>query len=118
MAQRTEDWLDDHVAQCPDRRHHLVGLLADDRFWSRQAGIVQQRRGVELVDAPLDRARRVHDRHAAILDPMEGVHPINDLFQGPARDNPGQDRVGVKEGDALAREGCQGGLKNHLPQTS
>ena len=79
----------------------LVGLLAHDRLGRRETGLVQQRGGVELVHAALDGARRVHDQDTAVLDPVERIDAIDDLFQRPAGDNPRQHGVGVKKGYAL-----------------
>ena len=64
--------------------HRIGHALADDRFGRRQPGFLQQRGRVELVDRALDRARRVHDRHAALLDPVQRVDAIDDLLERSA----------------------------------
>ena len=72
---------------------------------TQQTGVVKQRRRVELVHGALDRARRVHDAHAAILDPVEGVDSIDQLLERAAGNDPGEDGVGVENGDLFAASG-------------
>ena len=106
MSHRSEDRLDDHVAAAhrAHRCHRVRHALADDRLGRRQPGLLQQRRRVELVDRALDRARRVHHRHAALLDPVQRVHAVDDLLERSARNDAREHGVGVEERHGVARE--------------
>ena len=62
-AHRAEQRLDDHVAaELVEGLERVLGALAGDRPRRRHPGPGQQRRGEELVDRPLDRARAVDAR--------------------------------------------------------
>ncbi len=65
VSHRAEDRLDDDAhrpspASTRRDRLHRIAPFAHHRLRRRQPGLAQQRGRVELVDAPLDGARRVH----------------------------------------------------------
>ena len=93
-AHGTEERLDDHVAQPAEGRHRLLRALAHDGLGRRQPALLEQGRGPELVHRALDGARRVHHAHAALGQPVQGVHAEDDLFQGTGGNDPGEDDVG------------------------
>src|SRR5678816_222832 len=63
---------------------------------------MHERRRIELVYAPLNRPRRDHDQHTTILDPVQRIHAVDDLLERATWNNPGEDRVGLEDGDGLA----------------
>jgi hypothetical protein len=94
LSHRAEDGLDDHVAAAiehsADGSHGVIRPLADHRFRHRQARLLQDRRRVELVHRTLDGPRRVDDRNALILDPVQRVDTEDELLERPVRNNPGE----------------------------
>ena len=126
VTERSEDRLDDRVAHLPHRGNRIRAALADHGFGHRKSRLLQQRRGVELVHAALDRAGRVHHRDAAFLDPVERVDAVDDLFERARRNDSRQDGVRVEEGCAFAREaarraaqaGDQALVRQHAPDVA
>ena len=97
VAHRAEDRLDHDVAHRQHRRHRVGGPLADDGFGQWEPGLLQQRGRVELVDRALDGAGRVHDQHAALLDPVQRVDAKDRLLERSARNDPRQHGVGIED---------------------
>ena len=105
-AHRAEQRLDDHVAaELLERRERIVGALAGDRARRRHAGLGQQRRGEELVDRPLDRARAVDARHAAGDERVQRVDAEDHLLERAARDAADEHRVAAVELELAAAHG-------------
>ena len=101
VAHRAEDRLDHDVAELAHGRHRVRRPLADDGLDRGQPGFLQQRAGVELVHGALDGARRVDDRHAAFLDPVQRVHAVDDLLERAAGNDARQHGVGLEQRHAL-----------------
>jgi len=116
VTHRAEDRLHDHFAHRPHRGHRVGRALTHDGLGCGKSCLLQQRRRVELVDAPLDRARRVHDLNATLLDPVQRVHPVNDLLERSAWDDPRQYGIGIEQVGAFAGQSCRGAACSAEPR--
>ena len=92
------------ITSAPSRAWRAIAAIASAaRSHTTVSGVgkprlAQQRRRVELVDRALDGARRVDHRHAAILDPVQRVHAIDDLLERAVGDDAREHGVGVDQG--------------------
>ena len=103
---RAEQRLDDDVAaELLEGLERVVGALAGDRPRRGHARARQQRRGEELVDGALDRARAVDARHAARLERVQGVDAEDDLLERAARDAAHDHGVAAVERHVAAAHG-------------
>ena len=103
---RAEQRLDDDVpAELLEGLQRIVGALAGDRPRRGHARTRQQRRGEELVDRALERARAVDAGHAARLERVQGVDAEDDLLERPARDAAHDHGVALVERHLAAAHG-------------
>ena len=97
-AHRAEQRLDDDVAaELVEGLERVLGALAGDRPRRGDPGPGQQRRGEELVDRPLDRARAVDDGHAPRHERVQHVDAEDHLLERAARDAAHDHRVAAFE---------------------
>jgi len=116
LALGAEQRLDDDVpAELLERRQRVAEALCHDRARGRQAGGLEERRGVVLVDPVLDGRRRVHDPHPCLLEAAQGVHAEDHLFKRPGRDGAHEDHVLPLERDAgRAEDGVAADARRQL----
>ena len=93
-----EQRLDDDVA--PQRLECLKGLgrrLSGPGRRDRDARRLEQRQRQVLVDGRFDGPRRIEHGNARRRDPVQGVHPEDDLLEASRRHHPHQHAVGGRE---------------------
>lgn len=119
-----EQWLDDDIAQMPERGHSIVESFADDGLGCHQASFMKQRRRIKLVDRSLDRTGRVDDPYADILEPMQRIDAINDLLERSIGNYSGEDdvagvqrRVGATGAQSADDAFVRNDARNHIPRT-
>jgi hypothetical protein len=103
-AVRPEERLHDDVAHSLEGGHGRVEAFRDDGPRGREPGLLEERRGVELVHGSLDGAGRVQHGDTHSLQDVQGVEAEDDLFEGAARDDPDEDRVALLEWCAFRLE--------------
>ena len=98
---RAEEGLDRDIAS--QRLEGLEGRacpLAGPGCRNRQTGLVEKCQCQVLVDGRLHRAGRVPDGYARRRNPMQGIHPEDDLLQAPRRHHPHQHAVDLGQRNA------------------
>ncbi len=94
----TKQRLDDNVAsEQVERRKCLVRRLSGPGCWHRQARTFEQGQRQVLVNGCLDGPGRIQHRNPERREPMQRIHPKNDLLQASRRHHPHQHAVGRRQ---------------------
>jgi len=120
QAHGAKQGFNDYISEPTECLHRLVRVLTDHCLRGENPTPFQQSGGPELVHGALDGPRRIDHSGAPLFQPVQRVHPEDDLFERTGGDDPGQHQIGLiqlrcftAEPRAIPDPGDQSFVGNH-----